>query len=186
MKKYQNVAQGLVAHNVIHLGTFELASGSISPFYINLRPLRSDPKLMHQLARAMVNTATKDLGLQFDFIADVPSAATPLVAGMSQLSGIPMLSPVLERKQRGMNNPVLGLYQSGQAVLLIDDVASGGGSLCHAAAVLRRENLVVTHALVVINRQMGAVHRLKDAHIKLHHLFTAQELLDITRTQKPA
>ena len=186
MKKYQNVAQSLLAHDVIHLGTYELAGGSISPFYINLRPLRSNPKLMRQLARAMMDTATKDLGLRFDFISDVPTAATPLVAVMSQLSGIPMLSPVLERKQRGMDNPVLGLYQSGQAVLLIDDVASGGGSLCHAAAVLRRENLVVTHALVVINRQMGAVHRLKDAHIKLHHLFTAQELLDITHTQKLA
>ena len=56
------------------------------------------------------------------------------------------------------DEPVIeGRYELGQRVLIIDDIISTGGSILETAEALREAGLLVTDAVVLVDRQLGAV-----------------------------
>ena len=61
-------------------------------------------------------------------------------------------------------------------VLLVEDVATTGGSVVKAINALREEGLTVDKVLVVVDREEGAAENLKDLKIDLVPLVKASEL----------
>lgn len=100
-----------------------------SPFYIDLRRLRSFPRFIRAVADFMAADGDQ-LGLweRADLLSDVPTAATPLVTLISQKTGIPMISPRLAAKGHGTDEWVIGVWERGQRVVVIDDLRTTGGS----------------------------------------------------------
>jgi len=147
----------------------------LSPLYLNLRLLRSYPA-----ALAYVSTLLDKLSkpLYFDLMADIPTAATPLVALLCYFNNRPMISPRKESKNYGLGVSIDGVYQPGQRVLLIDDLISRGDSKFEALATLEQAGLVVQDLMMVINREQGGAELLEAKGYKLHFLISLSQLLD--------
>jgi orotate phosphoribosyltransferase len=68
--------------------------------------------------------------------------------------------------------------ESGESVVLLEDIATTGGSALAAVEALRDQGAIVERALVVVDRQQGATETLGAAGVELASLVTAEELLE--------
>jgi uridine monophosphate synthetase len=166
----------------IRFGSFRLKlheknpQAPLSPIYVDLRVLRSFPATVGRAVKAYAGLAT---GLEFDFVADVPTAATPLVAVFSHESGVPMVSPRLDRKTHGLFNLVDGSYRKGQVTLLIDDIITLADSKLATIAVLEEAGLVVQDVLVLVDREQGGIRALSERGYSCRSVFTLRCLISL-------
>ena len=79
-----------------------------------------------------------------------------------------------ESRKHGTNSRIEGSL--GNKILVIEDVATTGGSIEDAVSVLRGEGTDVDTALVVVDREEGAKERLSKIGISLISLVTISEL----------
>lgn len=123
----------------------------LSPFYIDLRLLRSYPRLLNDVAGLIVE-ATPTAWEELDCLSDVPVAATPIVTLVSQKTGIPMISPRLSPKGHGVEGKILGAWEPGQRVGIIDDLRTTGGSKEAVIALYEQHGLKVTRVVALVDR----------------------------------
>jgi uridine monophosphate synthetase len=174
-KTFMALADGLLEAGCIKFGQFTLKSGMISPIYIDLRQLVSFPKLLKQVAHAYHQILN---GLSFDRLAGLPYAAIPIATAISIQGGWPLLYPRKEAKTYGTKAEIEGLYAEGERIVIIDDLATTGGSKFEAIEKLRSVGLKIEDIVVLIDRQSGAAESLGDAGYKLHSVTTLTQLLD--------
>ncbi len=173
--RLSSLADGLLAAGCIKFGEFTLKSGLKSPLYIDLRQLVSSPRLLAQVAEAYLPV----LGtLKFARLAGLPYAALPIATAISLRGDYPMIYPRKEAKTYGTKAEIEGEYHAGETVVVIDDLATTGGSKFEAIEKLINAELVVRDVVVLIDRQSGAKEALAEAGYNLHALLTITELLD--------
>ena len=173
--EFTSLADGLLEAGCIKFGQFTLKSGMISPIYIDLRQLVSFPRLLEQVAKAYQPILRK---LSFTRLAGLPYAALPIATAISLQSGLPMIYPRKEAKAYGTKAEVEGLYNSGELVVIIDDLATTGGSKFESIEKLTSVGLKVQDIVVLIDRQSGAAQALAQAGYQMHAVMTLTELLD--------
>jgi uridine monophosphate synthetase len=169
------LADGLLSAGCIKFGDFTLKSGLKSPIYIDLRRIISHPKLLEQIGAAYLPLLET---LKFDRIAGLPYAAIPIATAISLQSGYPMIYPRKEVKTYGTKAEIEGEYHAGETVVVIDDLATTGGSKFEAIEKLTSAGLVVRDVVVLIDRQSGAKESLAQAGYTLHAVLTIAQLLD--------
>ena len=162
---------------IIKFGKFTLKSGIESPFYVDLRPLASDPKILKKLAEHLLEILPKDNKL--DLICGVPYAALPMATVMSLLSEIPLIMKRKEAKGYGTKKLIEGIYKQGQSCLLVEDVITSGKSLLETIAEVEKEGLKVSDIVVVLDRQQGGKELLEQKGYRVHTLFTITEVVEI-------
>jgi orotidine 5'-phosphate decarboxylase len=162
---------------IIKFGKFTLKIGIESPFYVDLRPLASDPKILKKLAEHLLEILPKDTKL--DLICGVPYAALPMATVMSLLSGIPLIMKRKEAKGYGTKKLIEGIYKQGQSCLLVEDVITSGKSLLETIAEVEKEGLKVSDIVVVLDRQQGGKELLEQKGYRVHTLFTITEVMKI-------
>jgi uridine monophosphate synthetase len=165
---------GLTELRAIQFGDFKLASGIRSPFYIDLRLLVSDPPLLAQVAAAYASVLS---GLSFDRIAGVPYAALPIGTAVALHAGAPLIYMRKELKEHGLGKEIEGVYQPGEKVVIIEDLATSGGSILKTVERLRAAGLVVEDAIVLIDREQGGPANLAAAGVTLHSVFKLRQML---------
>lgn len=176
------LADGLLEAGCIKFGEFTLKSGLKSPIYIDLRQIISYPKLLEQIGAAYLPLLK---GLKFDRIAGLPYAAIPIATVISLQGNYPMIYPRKEVKTYGTKAEIEGEYQAGETVVIIDDLATTGGSKFEAIEKLTEAGLVVKDVVVLIDRQSGAKESLAQAGFAMHAVLTITQLLDYwEQTQK--
>jgi uridine monophosphate synthetase len=169
------LVEGLLSMGCIQFGTFTLKSGLISPIYVDLRRLVSFPGWMEQVADAYIQQLQ---GLTFDRIAGLPYAALPIAAAISLQGDYPMIYPRKAAKDYGTSAVIEGIYHPGETVVVIDDLATTGGSKFEAIDKLTAEGLIVRDVVVLIDRESGAKEALAAQGYRMHALFTLSQLLD--------
>lgn len=169
------LADGLLEAGCIKFGEFTLKSGLKSPIYIDLRRIISHPNLLADVAQAYLPLLSK---LQFSRIAGLPYAAIPLATAISLAGNSPMISPRKEAKTYGTKAEVEGEYHAGETVVVIDDLATTGGSKFEAIEKLTGVGLVVRDIVVLVDRQSGAKESLEQAGYSMHAVLTISQLLD--------
>ena len=167
--------EGLLSMGCVRFGEFTLKSGLISPIYIDLRRLVAFPGWMTQVAAAYIRQLKS---LEFDCIAGLPYAALPIATAISLQGNWPMIYPRKEVKSYGTAVQIEGIYQPGETVVVIDDLATTGGSKFEAIEKLTEAGLVVKDVVVLIDRESGAKESLEEAGFHMHALFTLTGLLD--------
>lgn len=166
--------------DVIKFGRFTLKSGIESPFYVDLRPLASDPKILKQLSNYLLDILPLD---DFDVICGVPYAALPMATAMSLESYIPLIIKRKEAKKYGTKKLIEGIYKKGQNCLLVEDVITSGASLLETVTEVENEGLHVSDIIVVLDREQGGVERLEQKGYKVHTLFTISEVVTILKEE---
>ena len=176
----RKLAEQLFGIGAIKFGAFRLKlhekqpDAPLSPIYVDLRVLRSFPQAMDSAIEVYMELTT---GLRFDFFADVPTAATPIVAILSHLMKVPMVSPRKDEKEHGITGKINGAFKARQTALLIDDLITQAESKLEAISTLEANGLVVEDVVVLVDRQQGGASQLEAMGYKFHCAFQLSELL---------
>jgi orotate phosphoribosyltransferase len=185
-EKQRAFADALLATGAVKFGAFRLKlhetqpDAPLSPLYVDLRVLRSFPDALDaavETLREMISARN----LAFTRYADVPMAATPLVAVLMHLTRIPMITP-REAKTHGAGGNINGAFTPGETVLVIDDLVTHADSKLEAIRVLEANGLVVRDIAVLIDREQGGPEQLAAAGYRLHASLKLSQLLDYWRS----
>ncbi len=169
------LADELLSAGCIKFGEFTLKSGLKSPIYIDLRRIISYPKLLEQVGAAYLPLLK---GLKFDRLAGLPYAAIPIATTVSLQGNYPMIYPRKEVKAYGTKAEIEGEFHAGETALVIDDLATTGGSKFEAIEKLTGAGLKVTDVVVLVDRQSGAKESLEQAGYFMYAVFNITQLLD--------
>lgn len=186
-KQLTNAQKKLSLHlfdiGAIKFGSFKLKlhdthpKAPLSPIYIDLRFLRRFPK-----AKASAIKVYEELikPLKFDLLADIPTAATPLVSSLSDRLKVGMITPRADKKTHGSGAKVDGMLKTdkGKMAILIDDLVTRADSKLEAAKTLRDAGVKVKDVVVLIDRKQGGAAQMVKNKLKLHSAFTMQQMLD--------
>jgi uridine monophosphate synthetase len=170
-----DLADSLLEAGCIKFGEFTLKSGLKSPIYIDLRQIITYPKLLETVGAAYLPLLKI---LKFNRIAGLPYAAIPIATAISLQGGYPMIYPRKEVKEYGTRAEIEGEYHPGETVVVIDDLATTGGSKFEAIEKLTTAGLKVRDVVVLVDRQSGAKESLAAAGFRLHAVLTITVLLD--------
>lgn len=174
----------LLASRTFKRGEFTLASGRKSRIYFNVKTTMMHPRGALLCATELLRRLRK---LNPDYIGGLEMGAVPLLSVVSALSaqeGEPIPSFFVRKKPKPHGTQLLieGMDDIGgetlrdKRVILIDDVATSGGSIIQAVDQVKAEGAEIAGAIVVLDRQEGAAERLAERQIALESLFTAADL----------
>lgn len=155
-------------------GSFTLASGKKSDYYIDIKKAYTRPKVLREITREMARLIKKK---KADKIAGVAVGAVPLAAAISLESGLPFLIVRKEKKGHGAGNKIEGELRTGERVVIVEDVTTTGGSVMKAVKAIRRAKGVCDMVVVVVDREEGALENLAKQGVSLLPLTKARDLL---------
>jgi orotate phosphoribosyltransferase/uridine monophosphate synthetase len=173
----------------VQFGDFSLGNTVVhSPVYINLRLLISNPAALRRAAEVMQGEVQALQSMRnprlapYDLVAGVPFGGLHLATAFSLLSGTPLI--YLHPAKNDEGSVIEGACQTGQTVLIIDDLITGGRSIQYTATRLEDEGLLVEDALVLIDRQQGGREQLQRDGINLVSILTLEAVLHYLGSSK--
>ena len=160
----------------LKFGTFKLAGGKISPYYIDLRMVPSFPDAFGKICELYTALIKMTVGIRnFDRIAAVPTAGMAFAAVVAYGFKKPFLYTRPKTKTHGRERRIEGILMPGNRVLIVDDLITTGKSLIQALTAIRAEGGVVNDAVVLVNREEGGKEKLASRNVALHYLLDASE-----------
>ncbi|SFB19401.1 orotate phosphoribosyltransferase [Lentibacillus halodurans] len=127
---------------------FTWTSGIKSPIYCDNRLTMSYPEIRNKIANAFVQLI-KQMDQLPDIIAGCATAGIPHAAWVADKLGLPLVYVRSEPKSHGKANQIEGKFETGQRVIVIEDLISTGGSALETADVLKREGADVIGVLAI-------------------------------------
>src|SRR3989344_1633157 len=115
----EKIAKALSDANVVKFGKFALASGLISPIYVDLRILPSYPESMGAVTEELVKAVKK---LKPEVIAGAETAGIPLATAISLKTKIPMIYVRKRPKSYGTQEMIEGILKKDAKTVLVDDM----------------------------------------------------------------
>ena len=156
---------------IIRYGRFKLSSGKESPYYVDLRMVPSYPVQFRRVVKGMQALVSLKVGLDsFGQFASVPTGGLVVAAALASETVKPLVYVRSSPKQHGTSRSVEGVIAEGDKIVIVDDVATTGGSVVLAVDELRKEGAVVDDAFVVLDRLEGAREALAGLGVRLHAL----------------
>jgi len=171
----EQLIDSLITIGAVKFGEFKLKSGMLSPVYLDLRIIISYPVILNRIAKQLLALSKK---LHFDRIAGIPYTALPIATAFSLISGHPMIYSRKERKAYGTGQMIEGVWNSGDQVLIIDDLITNGDSKLETFELFLEVGLKVKDVLVLIDRKQGGREKLLGAGYKLHSAISIFDILE--------
>jgi orotate phosphoribosyltransferase len=166
---------------------YKFTSGLASPVYIDCRKLISFPRIRSALMDFACAKLCRDVGFEaFDAIAGGETAGIPFAAFIAERLGLPMLYVRKKPKGFGRNAQIEGTFAEGARVLLVEDLATDGGSKVRFAEAVRAAGGEVAHTSVVFYYGIfpNGESDLASHGLRLHYLATWRDVLAEARAQE--
>jgi len=165
---------------IIKFGDFTLASGKKSSYYVDLRLVPSYPHKFREMVKYLENEIVQDIGLEkFDSIVSVPTGGLVIASALAIETVKPLIYVRSKPKDYGTSKSVEGKIYDGMNVVMIDDVATTGGSVVNAIKSLKEVNISIKDAYVIVNRMEGAKEALAELRVKMHSILDILQISEI-------
>jgi orotate phosphoribosyltransferase len=185
MEFVKEFATFLHQKGIIKFGDFTLASGKKSSYYVDLRLVPSYPHQFRTMVKYLQNNIIDSIGLSsFDSLVSVPTGGLVIASALAIETVKPLIYVRSKPKDYGTSKSVEGQIHEGMKVVMIDDVATTGGSVVNAIKSLKEANIVVEDAYVIVNRMEGADEALKKLGVKLHSITNVMQITQALHEQK--
>jgi len=170
---------------IIKFGEFTLASGKSSSYYVDLRLVPSYPHEFRMMIKYLKNQITEDIGLEnFESIVSVPTGGLVIGSALAIETVKPLIYVRSKPKNYGTSKSVEGKIHDGMKVVMIDDVATTGGSVVNAIKSLTEVNVPVKDAYVIVDRMEGADEALAKLGVKMHSILNILQIAEVLYEQK--
>ena len=163
---------------------FTLTAGMKSPVYIDCRKIIAFPRMRSQMMDYGRTVIMNDIGYEsLDAVAGGETAGIPFAAWLAERTGLPMHYVRKKPKGFGRDARIEGDIRDGQRVLLVEDLATDGGSKLSFVEAIRTAGAEVGHTFVIFYYDIfkDAESQLADEGIKLHYLSTWWDVLAASR-----
>jgi len=131
---------------------FTFTSGRLSPVYVDCRKIISFPRARAKLMDLGVERVCRDAGHEaFDVVAGGETAGIPFAAFIAERLGLPMVYIRKKPKGFGRNAQIEGDFKDGARMLLVEDLASEGGSKHLFLDAISAAGAICKHIFVVFN-----------------------------------
>ena len=202
-----DIAIGIFRKGLLLLGDFTLRSGAWSPYYLDLRPApsisvdethptmsRKDQLKFRKDVIQGYSTVLDSVG-DYEHIQAIPEAAVALTAMIGFARDDSVLYRRVQAKDHGKGTDgILGNYLPGDRTVLVDDLISTSGAkvdekrLVEDISVKSDDNgniggLVVSHAVILLDRQTGGKEAAAEAGLQVHEVVTLSEVLATNRAE---
>ncbi len=165
---------------------FTLTSGRLSPAYVDCRKIISFPTARSALMDMAVQCLDRAVGLdRIDMLAGGETAGIPFAAFLAERTGKPMVYVRKKPKGFGRGAQIEGDLPTGARTVLIEDLATDGGSKMVFVQALRDAGAVCHHSFVLFYYGIfhGAVAALAAQDLALHHLATWHDVVALAKDQ---
>jgi len=183
----QETAKALIEVQAVLVNTqkpFITTAGWASPVYIDMRKIISYPRLRRRLVDFATAAIERDIGYEsLDVVAGGETAGIPFAAWISDSLMLPMQYVRKKPKGFGRNARIEGdLHENGRA-LLVEDLATDGGSKKDFVQALRDAGQRCDHVFVFFFYDIfkNALDDMKQLGVDLHYLATWRDVLSVAR-----
>ncbi len=153
-------------------GDFTLRSGRKSTFYIDKYLFETQPEILVEVGRRLAEHAND----RTTRIAGAELGGVALAAATSIAADRPFLIVRNAKKGYGTDKPFEGRLESGDEVLLVEDIATTGGQVLEAAKTIADVGATVQRIVAVVDRGQGARQRITEAGYAFEAILNAKDL----------
>ncbi len=186
MTREKNIAAGLLSIGAVFLRPnepFTWASGIKSPIYCDNRLVLTAPAVRDSVEEGLVELVREHypecevlMGTSTAGIAHAAIVAERMVLPMGYVRG--------GNKDHGRGNRIEGRLESGQKVVVVEDLISTGGSCIEVVEALREAGAEVLGVVSIFTYGMAkGVKRLADAEVENHSLSCFDALVEVAAEQ---
>ncbi len=164
---------------------FTLTSGLKSPVYVDCRKIISFIDERDFIMKEAVKYLKKNK-LQFDLVAGGETAGIPYAAIISEKIKKPMLYIRKKPKGFGKNQQIEGEFKERMNAILIEDLATDGGSKVIFVEAMRKAGLIVKDIFVIFYYDIFNFEdsNLSKLDIKIHSLCTWKDIISVIERKK--
>jgi len=167
----------LVKEKAVRKGEYTLSSGKKSDYYIDGKQVTLDPQGILLVAKMVLSMLH---GIPVDAVGGPTLGADPIAAAVALLSsqtGRPLRAFIVRReeKKHGTQKKIEGpRLESGDRVVVVEDVVTSGQSVMNAIQELEKLRCRVVKVICLVDREEGASGRL--AKYDFSPIFTRSDL----------
>jgi len=175
---YKELLRPLVEKALVFEPTV-LASGATSSFYFDGKMVTLLAEGANYFAHYLMKHIPVD---EYDAIGGLTMGADPIASAVSAISfevGSPKTAFYVRKAQKdhGRRKRIEGPLVSGSRVVVVDDVATSGGSIMDAIVAVEEElGCKVTRVVALVDRQQGARELFESRGYLFDPVFSAEEL----------
>jgi orotate phosphoribosyltransferase len=160
---YAQQLLALLSRTSFKLGTFKLASGATSDYYIDCRTTTLHAEGGRLTGHAILEFLEQN-GIQAEAVGGLTMGADPIVSNVATASawralsspGAPLLHGFLVRKAEkthGTGRRIEGFCREGAHVVIVDDVCTTGGSTINAIEAAQQAGMKVAAVVCIVERE---------------------------------
>jgi len=180
-QKIANILLSVGCVNINFKNKFTLTSGKKSPVYVDCRKLVSFPKEREIIINEM-SKQIKDIYKDEIIVAGGETAGIPYSSFVSQKLKLPMIYIRKQPKGFGRGKLIEGEFKKKSKSILIEDMATDGGSKLHFINSMRKSHLSVKDIFVVFFYDIypSARENIKKMKINLNYLASWKDILEVS------
>ena len=159
---------------------FTLTSGLKSPVYVDCRKIISFIDERELIMNEAVNYFEKNK-IQFDLVAGGETAGIPYAAIISEKIKKPMVYIRKKPKGFGQNQQIEGNFKEKEKAILIEDLATDGGSKVVFVEAMRKAGLIVNDIFVIFYYDIFNLENsvLSKLNVNIHSLCTWKDIISV-------
>ena len=152
-----------LAEKSVRRGSFTLASGAQSDLYVDAKLTTLDPRcalLVGKIGWELIKQTAAEKHLRIDAVGGLTMGADAIALsiGIAAHLDSPALTPRIfnvrkKTKEHGLRKHIEGNFSAGDAVVVVDDVITTGGSTIEAIDKIEADGGKIAFAIVLVDRQ---------------------------------
>lgn len=176
-----NLKEMLLKENIVQIKEeteepFTLKSGKKSRIFIDIKQASLNPDILKEIT-GIIDSISREQEWYFDRVASVAIGGIPIATILSLRWNIHQVIIRSETHNRGMKQKIIGDCK-GLMCLLIEDVATSGGTIINTVRSIREAGGFCEDVIVVVDREEGAKEWCLQNKINIHSCLKKSDFLD--------